>query len=185
MSGLSATSTPPSPGANPWSTRTTASTTILITTTGPTEVDYGPLSFNLAERSEADFNSISATSSKLARHNKLKEDRPADYSKLKYALTKGTYDKLTITKNLIEKEGKLNLESITKAQYVLKEIVSHIVLNDLQDSFLLVQNFTAGFPSVNTSFTKILQDQKASNDSGDSKGAALILLNMNLQSKYA
>ena len=108
-----------------------------------------------------------------------------DYSKLKYAFTKETYDKLTITKNLIEKEGKLNLESLMKVQYVLKETDSHIVLNDLQDSFLLVQNFTAGFPSVNTSFTNLLEDQKASNDSGDSKGAALILLNTNLQSKYA
>jgi len=95
------------------------------------------LSYNLAERSESDKNSISATSSKLARQ-KLKEDRPADYSKLKDSLTEGTFAKLTITKNFIEKEGKLNLESITKAQYVLKEIVGHIVLNDLQDSFLLV-----------------------------------------------
>jgi len=55
----------------------------------------------------------------------------------------------------------------------------------LQDSFLLVQNFTAGFPSVNSSFTNLLEDQKASNDSGNPRGAALILLNMNLQSKYA
>ena len=84
------------------------------TTTAPTEIDYGPLYFNILERSEADFNSIAATSSKMARQ-KLNEDRPADCSKLKYALIKGTYDNLTITKNLIEKEGKLNLKFITKA----------------------------------------------------------------------
>ena len=109
MAGTSTLSPPPSPSANPWRTETTASTAIPITTTSPTEVDYGPLSFNVVERSKSDFYLILATSSKLARQ-KLKEDRPADYSKLKYALTKGTYDKLTITKNLIEKEGKLNLE---------------------------------------------------------------------------
>jgi len=186
MSGASTpTPSPPmSPSANPWAPKTDTLGANLITTTGPTEVDCGPLSFNLAERSESDFNSILATSSKLARQ-KLKEDRPADYSKLKYSLTKGTYNKLTITKNLIEKEGKLNLELITKAQYILKEIVSHIVLNDLQDSFLLVQNFTAGFPSVNSSYTNLLEDQKALNNSGDASGAALILINMKLQSKYA
>ena len=191
MSGLPGTPPPPpptTPVGTPTQTPSVTGTGALIanpiTTTGPTEVDCGPLSFNLAERSESDFNSISATSSKLARQ-KLKEDRPADYSKLKYSLTKGTYDKLTITKNLIEKEGKLNLESITKAQYVLKEIVSHIVLNDLQDSFLLVQSFTAGFPSLNSAYTNLLEDQKASNDSGDANGAALILINMKLQSKYA
>ena len=182
------TAPPPTPGSTPPASPSLTGTGALIAnpilTTGPTEVDCGPLSFNLTERSESDFNSISATSSKLARQ-KLKEDRPADYSKLKYSLTKGTYDKLTITKNLIEKEGKLNLESITKAQYVLKEIVSHIVLNDLQDSFLLVQSFTAGFPSLNSAYTNLLEDQKASNDSGDANGAALILINMKLQSKYA
>ena len=116
---------------------------------------------------------------------KLKEDHPADDSKLKYALTKGTDDKLTITKNLIEKEGKLNIESITKVQYVLKEIVSHVALNHLQDYFLLVQEFTLGFPSVNTSCTNLLEDQKASNEFGVFEGEDLIVLNMDLQSKYA
>ena len=101
-------------GGTPQNIGAIGTTTALIPGTGPTESDYRPLSCNISERSETDFNSIAATSSKMV-HQKLKEDCPADYSQLKYALAKGTYDKLTITKNLIEKEGKLNLESITKA----------------------------------------------------------------------
>jgi len=130
----------------------------------PTKINYGSLAPNISERSEAGFHSVAALSSKMA-CQKLKEDCPADYSKLKYALTKGTSDKLMIMKNLIaEKEGKLNLESIAKAQYVRKEILSHITLHNLQDSFLLVHKFTLRFPAITTGFTNLLEDQKASNE---------------------
>ena len=151
----------------------------------PTSVDYGPLAFNIQERTEAEYNSISATSSKHARQQ-LKLTRPADYSKMKYTLTKGTFDKLTITKDLVEKDGKLNLESITKAQYILKEIIDHLTQNDLVDSFLLALEFddASGMPMTNCSFSNLFINLKAENEFGPLDGHSLITFNMHLQSLY-
>ena len=55
------------PTPTPAAIGTTVTTTVPIQATGITKVNYRPLPFNLSERSEADFNSILATSSKMAR----------------------------------------------------------------------------------------------------------------------
>ena len=151
----------------------------------PIDVDYGPLVFNTKERTEAEYNSIAATSSKVARQQ-LKVTRPADYSKMKFTLTKGSHEKLTITKDLVEKEGKLNLESITKAQYILKEIIDHLTQNDLLDSFMLALEFDdlTGGLKLNCAFSNLLDNLKAENEYTSLEGEELITTNMQLQSLY-
>ena len=100
-------STPPTPGTG--GTENPSGNPNATPTLAPTSVDYGPLAFNTKERTKAEYNLIAATSSKLARQQ-LKLACPADYSKMKDTLTKGTHDKLPITGDLVEKDGKLNLD---------------------------------------------------------------------------
>ena len=55
----------------------------------------------------------------------------------------------------------MNLGSITKSKYMLKETVNHIAPTDLQDVFLLVQEFdTVGMPEISSNYTNLLEDQK-------------------------
>jgi len=49
----------------------------------------------------------------------------------------------------------------------------------------LVQEFTLAISATTTSFTNLLEDQKASNEYGEFEGEEFILANMALQSKYA
>ena len=64
-------------------------------------------------------------------------------------------------------------------------MVNHIALHNLQDSFLLVQEFiTAGMPKISTVYTNLMEDHKASNEYNKLEGEELILMNMTLQSYY-
>ena len=71
----------------------------------------GGLSFGGTARTSLELESIAATTSKVAWHE-LKANHPAQYAKLKTSLTQGSKTKFAIIKNLVEKDGKIEIGNI-------------------------------------------------------------------------
>ena len=87
--------------ANPWSVQTAASTAIPILARGLTEVDYEPLSFNVAERSESNFNSILTH---LSKSEKRSTNRELTSRKLQYDIERSvTFSNGNVKKRLTRK----------------------------------------------------------------------------------
>jgi len=102
----------------------------------------GGITFLGTPRTSLELELIAATTSKVARHE-LKTDHPAQYAKLKTGLTQGSKTKFAIVKNLVEKDGKIEIGNIVSTEQLKKTIRKHIQSNDMADSFKLYDSFDA------------------------------------------
>ena len=107
----------------------------------------GGLEFADTARTSIELESIAATTSKVARSD-LKANHPAQYTKLKLSLTQGSKNKFAIVKNLVEKDGKIEIGNIVSTEQLKKVIRKHLQSNDMADSFTMWNTFdeTTGLP---------------------------------------
>lgn len=120
--------------------------------------NIGGITFNATARTGVELESIAATTSKIARHE-LKVNFPAQYAKLKTSLTQGSKNKFAIVKNLVEKDGKIEIGNIVSIEQLKKSIRKHIQSNDMADSFKIYDSFdaTTGLPDGGGAHFDILE----------------------------
>ena len=109
---------------------TTATGNVTATATPGTSI--GGITFNATARTSAELETIAATTSKFAR-SALKQTHPSQYAKLKTSLTQGSKTKFAIVKNLVEKDGKIEIGNIVSTEQLKKTIRKHIQSNDMAD----------------------------------------------------
>ena len=138
-------------------TTTTATGNVTATATPGTSI--GGITFNATARTSAELETIAATTSKFAR-SALKQTHPSQYAKLKTSLTQGSKTKFAIVKNLVEKDGKIEIGNIVSTEQLKKTIRKHIQSNDMADSFKMYGEFVAAsdLPDPTGPIVDILED---------------------------